>query len=168
MKTLIRSFLVINAMYFGLTACSIIQALGPKSAHVSSYLPGMSHDILMDTVREIEISSGEPFLSEARSHFVITVEYGDLDDHTLGQAFTNRRSFCIIKINNKINPERNIGYSPFDLQAILTHEIGHCFGLAHNPNPSSIMYWSYDRNQNSPNSFMDFINDLKKIRGVKN
>lgn len=32
----------------------------------------------------------------------------------------------------------------YDLQAILTHEVGHFIGIAHSPNPDAVMYASYN------------------------
>jgi len=37
----------------------------------------------------------------------------------------------------------------FDLQAILTHEVGHFLGIAHSADPSATMYRSYDSGQTS-------------------
>ena len=31
----------------------------------------------------------------------------------------------------------------YDLQAIVTHEVGHFIGIAHSPDPSAVMYASY-------------------------
>ena len=36
---------------------------------------------------------------------------------------------------------------PFDLQSVLTHEIGHFFGLAHSPLADAVMYYSGDTDQ---------------------
>jgi hypothetical protein len=38
-----------------------------------------------------------------------------------------------------------VGDTGFDLQAILTHEAGHFFGLAHSTDTSAIMYALYQR-----------------------
>jgi hypothetical protein len=43
-----------------------------------------------------------------------------------------------------------LGSETFDLQAILTHELGHFFGLAHSPLPDAVMNASGDSDTSSP------------------
>ncbi len=52
---------------------------------------------------------------------------------------------------NAANQELTLTDDPekarFDLQAIMTHEVGHFLGIAHSPIPSATMYKSYDSGQ---------------------
>jgi hypothetical protein len=45
--------------------------------------------------------------------------------------------------NNEITIEDPPGHVEYDLQAIITHEVGHFIGIAHSPDPSAVMFMSY-------------------------
>lgn len=45
--------------------------------------------------------------------------------------------------NNTVTITDNVPKIEYDLQAILTHEVGHFIGIAHSPDPSAVMYASY-------------------------
>ncbi len=50
-----------------------------------------------------------------------------------------------IEINTATNPVTvSDGAVQYDLQSILTHEIGHLIGIAHTPDPDATMYASYE------------------------
>ncbi len=95
-------------------------------------------------VRFVVTSDPEPAV---RLHFCRTVWGGDKDD--LGKAVftadveTGEVSSAVVQINECARaflPPDQAQHGRFDLQAVLTHELGHVLGLSHGDNPDALMY----------------------------
>lgn len=115
-----------------------------------------------ETVADIERRSGERFMHVKKGGVKIKIKFGDLEPTKIGLA-TSWPKNCVIKMSSDF---KKAGYySKRDFVAVLRHEIGHCFGMGHDKDPSSVMYFQYDPFlQNQKESVDRFIYQLKKTR----
>ncbi len=81
-----------------------------------------------------------PHDDPANTLALTTVTFG-VDDGTIFEAFTEVNSTSSHPLTTQEPPPAGSG--AYDLQAILTHEAGHFFGLAHATSTGSIMYAYY-------------------------
>ena len=80
-----------------------------------------------------------PHDDKANTLALTTVTYG-VDDGTIFEAFTE-----VNTAQHQVTAQEPppAGSTAYDLQAILTHEAGHFFGLAHATEATSVMYAFY-------------------------
>jgi MYXO-CTERM domain-containing protein len=57
--------------------------------------------------------------------------------------------------NNTVTITDDVAKIDYDLQAILTHEAGHFIGIAHSPDPSAVMFASYNPGSTSQRTLTD-------------
>jgi hypothetical protein len=81
-----------------------------------------------------------PYDDPANTLALTTVTYG-VDDGAIFEAYTEINTTPPHQITAEEPPP--LGSSAYDLQAILTHEAGHFFGLAHATDTSAVMYAYY-------------------------
>lgn len=136
-----------------------------KSANYHNYLNGTGAAVLEDTVGTLEMMSDEMFMSDPEGQLTIIFTYGELPKYTLGLAMRGERT-CRIIVSHVMNPETSVSYDEADLKAVLTHEIGHCFGMDHYKKEDHIMYWAYNGGEHSFDQVTEFVEDLKKYRNV--
>lgn len=137
----------------------------PQRAQVKYHLPLASGILLESAMLEVEEATGDRFMHDPQSGYTITLRYGTLPDLTLGQALVGDDEECEITLNSKINPEEG-AWTYEDLRHVALHEIGHCFGLEHDPDPQQIMYWQYLHKQNSNSAFAYYVRTLNTSRGL--
>jgi len=66
--------------------------------------------------------------------------------------------------NNTLTITDNPAKVEYDLQAILTHEVGHFLGVAHSPDPNATMYASYSPGSMSQRKLSD--DDVKAVCAI--
>ena len=139
----------------------------PLSATIQAHFSGKSLEVLNASVADIEREAGSPFMHDSKSEYEIDVRFGELDSGTLGQTLADELDECAVVINDSlISPGSK--YSDADLRHVFIHELGHCFGLMHNADPMSMMYWVYNPLQNTAKSLREFARDINMARGVTN
>lgn len=99
----------------------------------SSSCNAASHDVIVFD------DDGWPHDDPVNTLALTTVTYG-LDDGKIFEAYTEVNSSQNTLTTTEPPPTDGVGY---DLQAILTHEAGHFFGLAHSADTSAVMYAFY-------------------------
>jgi hypothetical protein len=104
------------------------------SCSVSSACNAPAHDVI---VFDDEVW---PYDDPANTLALTTVTFG-VDDGAIFEAYIEVNTTPPHEITTQEPPPAD--GSTYDLQAILTHEAGHFFGLAHAPDTSSIMYAYY-------------------------
>jgi hypothetical protein len=148
-----------------LVACSTANLGAARTANLINEMDGSGYQILVETADEMERRSNEDFLHPRDPDMTITIKYGDLPDHILGQARVGW-SRCDITMSRDMEPERG-QYDANDLRLVLMHEIGHCFGLMHAPSEEDVMFWAYSRPSDEEKSVSEFIQSLNDKRGVR-
>jgi hypothetical protein len=105
---------------------------GGSSCHTERCLT-MAHDVIVFD------DDAWPYADTANTLALTTVSFG-VNDGAIFEAFTevNTANYTIT-----IQDPPPANSSSYDLQSILTHEVGHFLGLAHAPDPSSMMYAFY-------------------------
>jgi len=155
---------VLILVFHSLLMVGIAVVAQPKaSASYHNYLTGKGAIVLDDTVGTLEMIDGSRFMSDPDGRLKIIITYGELESKTLGVAWRGS-STCRIVISHVMNPETSVSYDENDLKSVLTHEIGHCFGMDHFEEESHIMYWAYDGKPHDYSQLTKFIEDLKKFR----
>jgi Matrixin len=81
-----------------------------------------------------------PYNDPANTLALTTVTYG-VDGGAIFEAYTEINTTPPHQVTTQEPPPE--GSTAYDLQAILTHEAGHFFGLAHAPDTSAVMYAYY-------------------------
>lgn len=77
----------------------------------------------------------------------------ELGNSTLGTAY-NFSFECYVELNPEI-------FNDYYFKPVMYHEIGHCFGLMHSPNPKDIMYKEVRfLNEYSPLDFHRYFRQL--------
>jgi hypothetical protein len=157
-----------NSTAFHCLVALILSACGryPVTAHYTSELLGTGHIAFEETVSKLESKTGSKFLHDPSGQLSISVHYGDFEESdTIGMAEYDDET-CTITIANRINPDRNAYYKASDLQQVIAHEIGHCFGLPHHPDKHEIMYYLYlPELQKTEAAFDRLVEQLKFVRG---
>jgi hypothetical protein len=144
-----------------------IPKMHPITAVYSNNLTGIGTIILEQSVMLLETGSQSNILHGSQPDVYITMKWGDLPDDELGISEL-RPGRCDVTISNKVNPESVSFLKDYDPSLVMIHELGHCFGLEHSPNPHDIMYYaSIPEMQISEDSVVRFFDSLAKIRGAK-
>jgi hypothetical protein len=136
---------------------------GPLTAKYHNYLTESGKEILEESVGILEMIDGSRFMNDPKGRLTITISYGDLPDRTLGLAIIGYRT-CRIIISNSMRPETSIAFGEGDLQSVIMHEIGHCFGLDHFKEEDHVMYWAYQGIPHNFEKYIRLVNDIKRMR----
>ena len=158
---MIQPILIGSMLALCLTGCGP----HPRKASLSTDLSGPSREILEATTAEIEALAGGRIIHADVADFRIKVLFGPLEAGTLGESQGGLDEDCTIVISDVMKPSHGF-YNAEDLRHLFIHEIGHCFGLEHSESPSSIMYFEYDRKQNTPEAFRALVKDLNDSRSA--
>jgi hypothetical protein len=139
----------------------------PYNAFYINSIDGDLSAVVDETIGDLETRTGETFMHAAPvADMDIKIKFGDLDEKVIGQAET-WSNHCRITMSNTLKKE---GYwSKYDFAAVLRHEIGHCFGMDHDDDPTSIMYWQYDPTIHRKNDSINaFVIQLRNFRQMHN
>ena len=135
-----------------------------RTATYHNYLSGRGFSVVEQTVGILELYDGTQFLSDTEGGSLrIIITYGELEDRTLAVAMRGE-STCRIIVSHVMNPETSVSYNEEDLRSVLTHEIGHCFGMDHFKDDDHVMYWAYDGVPHNYKRLSKFIEDLRRFR----
>lgn len=153
--------------YFAAAAFAIPKS-HPTTAVVSNQLTGSGQIILEYTMNRMEEWSGSAFLHGKEPDLIISVRYGKLPNEKQLAVASLRTGYCDITVHEDLAPDHPKYDKSQNMPLVLIHEIGHCFGLPHDNDPSSVMFYaSMPWKQLNQDSFRRFFEKLNRHRGVR-
>lgn len=162
--TIIEGLIVLGMVIF--SACA-------KDYHEADITYQLSTDypqLAEEQVSKIESLANEHFLHADSDMHIIVVPGDIIHDHVAETncQYSHRIKYCTITFNNYwlfsvsyISEERRKEF----FKLVLTHEIGHAFGLVHVSDMHNIMYpEGIVEYQDNIQSYWQYISDIKRIK----
>lgn len=143
-------------MIRGIVLLSLVMSIvgcGRPTRYATLETPTLSPlqlNVLNDHVTTLENKQGEDFLHSADPDIKIKLKFDSLEEDVIGQAEVMGDT-CEIIIHKELDPSQYTDqfvhyFADREFTVTLAHEIGHCFGLDHDPKPQEVMseYYTFE------------------------